>query len=162
MRYEVSIIILPMHEQDIDEVSTIHAEQFSRQTQSHLWVRTNFAAYPRIMLFVARDEKDKVVGYIQWIHKSGFRKQAVIELEQMAILKCYQNQGIATKLILESFDALKSALEDNHCQLKTIIVSTRIDNPAIKIYKKTLGVQDVCIIEDLYSTDEVILMKNRL
>lgn len=156
------MIILPMHEQDIDEVSTIHAEQFSRQTQSHLWVQTNFAAYPRIMLFVARDEKDKVVGYIQWSHKSGFRKQAVMELEQIAVLKRYQNQGIATKLILESLDALKSALEDNQCQLKTILVSTRTDNPAINIYKKTLGVQGVCIIKSLYSADEVILMKNML
>jgi hypothetical protein len=48
-------------------------------------------------------EQDKVIGYIQWSHKSGFRQEAVIELEQIAVLKTKQHQVIATKLIQESF-----------------------------------------------------------
>ena len=71
MGRNMAVIILPMHEEDIIAVSKIHSAEFSRQTNSEAWVRSNFSAYPRIMIFVARDELDKVVGYIQWIHKSG-------------------------------------------------------------------------------------------
>ncbi|MCH9716634.1 MAG: GNAT family N-acetyltransferase [Gammaproteobacteria bacterium] len=54
------------------------------------------------MIFVARDEKDQVIGYVQWIYKSGFRKEAVIELEQIAVVQDKQGQGVASKLIKES------------------------------------------------------------
>ena len=81
------VIILPMHEDDIDAVAKVHAEQFPRQKNSVRWISCNFAAFPRILMFVARDEKDKVIGYIQWIQKSGFRPQSVMELEQIAVLK---------------------------------------------------------------------------
>lgn len=64
------VIILPIHEDDIDAVAKIHAQQFSRQKDSIRWIGCNFAAFPRIMMFVARDEKDKVIGYIF----NGFKK----------------------------------------------------------------------------------------
>jgi ribosomal protein S18 acetylase RimI-like enzyme len=91
---------------------------------------SNFSAFPRIMVFVARDEQDKVAGYIQWIHKSGFRQEAVIELEQIAVLKTKQHQGIATKLIQESLADVKNHLRDNQSILKSILISTRSDNHA--------------------------------
>ena len=162
MRCGLPIIILPMHQEDILEVSAIHSEQFLRQTNSRIWVQSNFAAYPRIMIFVARNEQDKVVGFIQWIHKSGFRKEAVMELEQIAVLNKHQSQGIAKQLIHESLQSIKDALKDSGCQLKTIIVSTRADNHALNLYKKTLGVDAVCLIKDLYSADEVLMMKTML
>lgn len=156
------IIILPMHREDILEVSVIHSEQFLRQTNSRIWVQSNFAAYPRIMIFVARNERDKVVGYIQWLHKSGFRKEAVMELEQIAVLNNHQGQGIATQLIQESLQAVKDALKDSGCRLKTIMVSTRSDNQALNLYKKTLGVEEVCTITGLYSADEILMIKTML
>lgn len=159
MRCSLPIIILPMHQADILEVSAIHSEQFQRQTNSRIWVQSNFAAYPRIMIFVARNEKDKVVGYIQWIHKSGFRKEGVMELEQIAVLNSYQGQGIATQLIQESLRSVEEFLKDNGFHLKTLIVFTRSDNDALNLYKKTLGVEAVFTIKDLYSADEVLLMK---
>jgi len=79
-------MILPMHIEDIHAVAKIHENLFPRQCESIKWVSSNFAAYPRIMMFVARDEQDRVIGYIQWIHKSGFRQESVIELEQIAVL----------------------------------------------------------------------------
>ena len=80
-----------MHAEDTGVVAEIHAQAFSRQHSSEKWIASNFAAFPRIMIFVARDEQDNVIGYIQWIHKSGFRQEAVIELEQIAILKTKQH-----------------------------------------------------------------------
>ena len=65
MKINLSIIILPMHQDNIEAVANLHSQQFPRQHRSTQWVSCNFSAYPRIMLFVARDEKDRVVGYVQ-------------------------------------------------------------------------------------------------
>lgn len=101
------IIIVPMHQDDVEMVAKIHSQQFSRQESSLEWIRCNFAAFPRIMLFVARNEQDHIVGYIQWIHKSGFRKYAVMELEQIAVLTNSQGKGIGTQLIKESLHQIQ-------------------------------------------------------
>lgn len=151
-----------MHHEDIDAVAKIHTQSFPRQHSSEKWITCNFNAYPRVMLFVARDELDKVIGYIQWIHKSGFRKNAVIELEQIAVLKTNQNKGVATKLIRESLSDVKNHLKDTRSTLKAILISTRTDNKAQELYKKTLGAEPVSIVKDLYSADEVLMLANSL
>lgn len=150
--------ILPMQREDISAVAEIHSQAFSRQHRSDKWICSNFNAYPRVMMFVARDELDEVIGYIQWIHKSGFRKDAVIELEQIAVRKAKQNQGVATKLILESLSNVKSYLRDTESTLKSIIISTRTDNKAQELYRKTLGAEVILVIKDLYSADEVLMI----
>lgn len=147
-----------MHLEDVEAVAKIHAQAFPRQHSSAKWVSSNFAAFPRIMMFVARDEQDKVIGYIQWSHKSGFRKEAVIELEQIAVLKTKQHQGNATKLVHESLTDIKDHLKDNKSVLKSIFISTRSDNLAQELYKKALGAQVVACISDLYSADEVLML----
>lgn len=38
-------------------------------------------AYPRFLSFVA-EINNQIVGYIVWAQKSGFRAEAVLELEQ--------------------------------------------------------------------------------
>jgi len=113
------VIILPMHEEDINPVAKVHAEQFQRQKESVKWISCNFSAFPRIQMFVARDEKDKVIGYIQWIQKSGFRQQAVVELEQIAVLKNQQNKGIGTLLINKSLQHIKDYLDDKNSSLES-------------------------------------------
>lgn len=154
----MTVIILPMHNEDIDAVSKIHAEQFPRQLNSIKWVGCNFAAFPRIMIFVARNEKDKVIGYVQWMHKSGFRKESVLELEQIAVTQRQQGKGIGFKLIKESLSAVKAYLADNKASLKAILVSTRIDNKAQSLYKKALGAEVISVIKNLYSQDEGIMI----
>jgi hypothetical protein len=77
----------------------------------------------------------KLIGYIQWSHKSGFRRIAVIELEQISFLKTKQNKGVATKLILESLSDVKNYLKDTRSTLKAILISTRTDNKAQQLYK---------------------------
>ncbi|HEU5280800.1 MAG TPA: GNAT family N-acetyltransferase [Gammaproteobacteria bacterium] len=158
MEENLPVIILPMHSEDVDAVSKIHAEQFVRQNNSQQWITCNFAAYPRIMLFVARDEKDKVIGYIQWIQKSGFRKQAVFELEQIAVSGKNQSCGVGTLLIKQSLEQIKNYLRDSHSSLKAVLVSTRTDNAAAKLYETVLGAKKVAEIKSLYSHDEVIML----
>lgn len=147
-----------MHAEDTGVVAKIHAQAFSRQHSSEQWIASNFAAFPRIMIFVARDEQDKVIGYIQWSHKSGFRQEAVIELEQIAVLKTKQHQGIATKMIQESLTHVQDHLRDN----KSILISTRSDNHAQALYKKALGAQVIATVKDLYSADEVLILAKSL
>lgn len=151
-----------MHHNDIKSVAKIHSEQFSRQHSSIKWTSCNFAAFPRIMIFVARDEKDNVVGYIQWLQKSGFRKEAVIELEQIAVSKCYQSMGIGTKLINESLQLIKYYLGDTSSVLKAIMVTTSTDNAAKSLYQRVLGAKTVATINDLFSNDEVIMVAREL
>lgn len=156
------VIILPMHEEDIDAVAKIHSEQFPRQKNSLKWISCNFAAFPRILMFVARSEKDKVIGYIQWIQKSGFRQQSVIELEQIAVFKSQQSKGVGTLLIEKSLGHIKDYLADTNSNLKAILVSTRTDNLAKSLYEKTLNAKEVAVIKDLYSHDEVIMLANEV
>jgi ribosomal protein S18 acetylase RimI-like enzyme len=151
-----------MHREDVEAVAKIHAQQFSRQENSTKWVECNFAAFPRIMLFVARDEKDHIVGYIQWLQKSGFCKQTVMELEQIAVLTSYQNKGIGTQLIKESLDQIQSYLEDSNSKLKAVLVSTRSDNKAKALYEKALGAKEIVVIKDLYSSDEELMLALRM
>ena len=147
-----------MHSDDIDEIAKIHSQQFTRQLHSEKWVSCNFAAFPRIIIFVARDELDNVVGYVQWIHKSGFRKESVIELEQIAVRKDQQRKGIGSKLIIDSLKLIKEYLSEYNSILQTILITTRSDNQAQLLYKNTLGAEVISIIKDLYSHDEVIML----
>ncbi len=87
--------------QDLLGVARVHKETFARQILSEEWIICNFRAYPRIRLFVAEYEGN-IVGYIQWIEKSGFRKEAVLELEQIGVLPSRQKSGIGSSLILDS------------------------------------------------------------
>lgn len=151
-----------MHQDDIHSVAAVHAEQFPRQRDSVQWISCNFAAFPRIMIFVARDEGDNVIGYIQWLQRSGFRKEAVIELEQIAVLSAHQGIGIGTKLIKNSLDSIKGFLKDNKATLKAILVSTRAGNAAQELYNKVLGAMPITTIPDLYSHDEVIMIARGL
>jgi ribosomal protein S18 acetylase RimI-like enzyme len=149
-----------MHEEDIDAVAKVHSEQFPRQKDSPKWISCNFAAFPRILMFVARDERDRIIGYIQWIQKSGFRQQSVIELEQIAVLKRQQGKGIGTLLIEQSLKHIKDYLADTNSHLKAILVSTRTDNLAKSLYEKVLKAKEIAVIKDLYSHDEVIMLAN--
>lgn len=147
-----------MHQDDIKAVAKVHTEQFPRQKESIKWISCNFAAYPRIMMFVARDEKDKIIGYVQWIQKSGFRQESVIELEQIAVLKSHQHKGIGTLLIEKSLQYVKEYLVDANSKLKAILVTTRTDNVAKSLYEKILKAKEIAVIKNLYSHDEVIML----
>ena len=157
----MNLNIREMSSFDIENVSIIHEKSFERQTKSLEWITCNFNAYPRIQYYVA-DIEGRLVGYIQWIQKSGFRSKVILELEQMAVLPEFRNKGIGKSLISKSLPLIKHHLEINDAKLKHVIVTTRADNNAQDLYSKVLGAKVVATISSLYSADEVIMVSREV
>ncbi len=146
-----------MEKADLEGAAEVHRLAFVRQRQSYEWLQCNFNASPRFLNFVA--ERDgEIVGYIIWVQKSGFRPEAVLELEQVAVSPNAQGQGIGRKLINESLPLVKDQLALNGSTVKHIIVTTRADNFAQQLYKSTLGAEVETTISNLYSADEVLMI----
>ncbi|CCN70093.1 3-oxoacyl-(Acyl carrier protein) synthase (fragment) [Vibrio nigripulchritudo SFn118] len=101
-----------------------------------------------------------MVGYIIWVQKSGFRPEAVLELEleQLAVSPKSQGQGIGRMLIKKSLPLVKEQLSSQGSVLKHILVTTRADNFAQKLYQSKLGAQVETTISNLYSADEVLMI----
>lgn len=146
-----------MEQRDLLNASLVHKEAFVRQKLSFEWLESNLNAFPRFLCFVA-ELKDSLVGYIIWSQKSGFRPEAVMELEQIAVLPKYHGQGIGRILIQESLPYVKDQLAQQGSKLKHIVVSTRADNHAQKLYRSTLGAEVEATISNLYSADEVFMV----
>lgn len=142
---------------DTAAISAVHREAFPRQRESETWVTATLAATPRMFVFVAEYESS-LVGYIFWAQKSGIRASAVIELDQIAVLSKCRNMGFAGHLIKESLALVKSELSANCQTVKSVLVSTRADNEAQRLYARVLGAKIVATIEDLYSAAEVLMV----
>jgi len=147
-----------MAECDITKVVSIHEIAFPRQQLSAEWISCNHNCYPRIQLYVARNAQKDLVGYIQWSQKSGFRKEVVLELEQMAVHPKYQRQGIGHQLITESLPLVQNQLKSRKASIKHIIVTTRADNHAQRLYTKALNAKVEASILSLYSGEEVVMV----
>ncbi|AKS23508.1 MAG: putative acetyltransferase [Leptospirillum sp. Group II 'C75'] len=116
------------------------------------------------LLFAAKihaqsDSNEKILGYCVWTEKSGFRKEAVLELEQVAIEEISRGKGIGRSLIEQSLEMVKECLSDRGSCLKAVLVSTRTDNPAQKIYAHSLGAEPIAVIPGLHSADEVLMVR---
>jgi ribosomal protein S18 acetylase RimI-like enzyme len=146
-----------MVEDDISSVAEVHRQAFSRQRDSIKWITSNFWATPRMQYYVAV-YNSSIVGYIHWTQKSGFRPEVVLELEQIAVLPEMQGRGIGRRLIDESLPLVKEHLHACNATLKHIIVTTRADNYAQRLYRQTIGAEVECTIKDLFSADEVIMI----
>lgn len=142
---------------DSTAIATIHREAFARQQNSELWVSSTLAAEPRFNCYVVQVETE-IAGYIFWAQKSGFRPEVVLELDQIAMLKRHQGMGYAERLIRESLRLVEHQLAGSGQAIKAVLVSTRADSLARRLYTKTLGVKMVAQIDDLYSTSEVIMI----
>lgn len=154
------MVILRAKVKDLNEISKIASENFSglkENKKSKKWVKCNFLAFPRLQYFVANNNK-KVLGYILWIEKGGFREESVWELEQIAIGKDFQGQGIGTQLIEKSLLEIKKYLNKRGDKLKAIEVTTGTENKAQNLYKKTLGAKGECVIKNLFRGDEVMMI----
>jgi ribosomal protein S18 acetylase RimI-like enzyme len=154
--------IRPLQNIDIENTSKVHKAAFGRQKMSKEWIENNSKAFPRVQYFVAESQDNEIVGYIQWSQKSGFRREVVLELEQLAVLPKYHRKGIGTKLIKESLPQIKSHLAKRDATIKHIIVTTRSDNYAQELYKKTIGAEVEATIRDLYSADEVFMIARNI
>ncbi|HQK64004.1 MAG TPA: GNAT family N-acetyltransferase, partial [Candidatus Staskawiczbacteria bacterium] len=141
---------------DLEKISQISSENFSGLRDikdARQWVSCNFSAFPRMQYFVAEDS-GVVTGYILWMEKGGFRKESVFELEQIAVDKNFQGQGVGTFLIEKSFSEIKNHLEERGAKIKSVEVTTGTDNRAQNLYKKTLGANPECVIKDFFRGDE--------
>ena len=142
---------------DLAGAAEVHADAFTRQTQSQQWLECNLNAAPRFLCYVC-EEQGKIIGYIIWAQKSGFRPEAVMEIEQLAVHPEHQCQGVGRRLINESLPLVRQALAEQDSVLKHVIVSTRADNHAQKLYRDTLDAEVEATLTNLYSADEVLMV----
>jgi len=146
-----------MEKKDLKGASRVHSEAFERQKLSYRWLECTLSSYPRALCYLSEIDS-QVVGYIIWAQKSGFRPEVVLELEQIAVLSERRGRGIGKELIEKSLLFVKTHLLENGSTLKYIVVSTRADNHAQKLYKQVLGAEIEAKINNLYSADEVFMV----
>ena len=154
--------IRPLTNNDLDKTAEVHKAAFVRQTMSKEWIECNNNAYPKTQYYVAENDDNEIVGYIHWSQKSGFRPEVVLELEQLAVHPNFQGKGIGTKLVLESLLQVKEQLATRGAKIKHIFVTTRADNFAQELYKKTIGAEVETTITNLYSADEVFMISRNI
>jgi ribosomal protein S18 acetylase RimI-like enzyme len=145
---------------DLDATAAVHAEAFERQRNSSEWIACNARAHPRMRLYVAVVD-GAVRGYILWTEKSGFRSDVVVELEQLAVAARYRRQGIGEALIAQSLPAVAAELAARSAKLKAVLVSTRADNAAQRLYRKVLGAEVEATLPSFYSGDEVLMVARK-
>ncbi len=154
--------IRPFHKDDLQETADVHKASFIRQKQSLEWIECSSRAYPKSQLYVAEASRGELVGYIHWTQKSGFRPEVVLELEQLAVHPNFQGKGIGTQLIQNSLPLVQKQLSERDARIKHIVVTTRSDNYAQKLYQKTLNAQVEATISNLYSADEVFMISRNI
>jgi len=155
-----SIVVRQMRNNDIGQVADIYLKCFrgmSKPSEVRKWIKLRQASYPVGQFFVGALGK-KIVGYILWLELGGFRKDAVIELDQIAVAPDYQGRGFGKTIIKESLKAVSSYLKKRGSTLKLVKVTTGTTNEAQKLYKDTLNAQPVAIIPDFFRSDEVIMI----
>lgn len=146
-----------MQRTDLEAAAAVHRIAFSRQRHSFAWLESNLKANPKSFCYVAYTQAS-CIGYIIWSQKAGFRPNAVIELEQIAVSQSYQGNGVGKKLIIETLPDVACRLKEQGSVLKHILVTTRADNHAQRLYKNVLGANVEATIPALYSADEVIMV----
>ena len=151
------VIVKPMTKDNCLSVADIHRKVFIRQTLSEEWIAATCNAFPRMLCYVA-EKGDNPIGYCIWGQKSGFRPKVILELDQLAVLPEYQGKGIGSQLIKESLTLVRKQLAVQGLTLQHIMVTTRADNAAQRLYKRVLGAEVEATITNLYSADEVIMI----
>ncbi len=159
-----NVIVREMLYNDIPSIVDIYLESFKGMQDYNTverWVSLKFNSKPISIYYIALSY-GKVIGYILWSEHGGFRKDAVIELEQIAVSKMYRNKGIASKLIVESLRMLnRDYITARGSGIKLVIVTTASNNNAKRLYERVLNAREVAVIKDLYSNDESILIARR-
>ena len=149
---------------DLGSIAEIGSEAFSglRPAERGLeWVTACFSARPRMRYWVAKDEGGTVQGYILWMEKGGFRSEAVIELEQIAVRSTFRRRGIGRELVLSSLKEVEDGLRRRGARLKLIEVTTGSEQNALQFYKETLGAEPVAKIQDFFRGDEHVLVARK-
>jgi ribosomal protein S18 acetylase RimI-like enzyme len=154
------LIIRRAAAKDIEDAAKVDELAFPRQTFSKDWLDCVFKSFPKSQLFVA-ERAGEIIGLVFWTEKIGFRKEAVVELEQIAVHPDYQGRGIGIYLIIRSVILVAEKIAERGAKLCHILGNTRVNNNALKLYK-TLGAQPIGKISGLFSADEVFLSINNV
>lgn len=146
--------------EDLEAIAEIGSEAFSGLrplAQARSWVTACWNAAPRMRYWVAESE-GQVVGYILWIEKGGFRAQAVLELEQIAVRASTRRSGIGATLIRTSLEGMREALRQRGSRLKLVEITTGSEQGALAFYDRVLGAKVVGKIPDFFRGDEYLLI----
>ncbi len=156
--------VRPMEFTDIASIARIHRDSFPDDTDSLIgsrtWIHSKFLGWPVNTYFVAESDSE-LVGYILWVEMGGFRKNVVLELEQVAVSDNHRSQGIGSRLIDDSIEEMARRFAEKGRVLKLVEVTTATSNNAQKLYKKTLGAMVECIKNDFFDQDEAVIIARR-
>lgn len=154
-------LIRQMLPSDIDAVAHIHTDAFPNDVdtyaQSQRWIYSKFLGWPVNRYFVAIN-KETVIGYILWVEMGGFRKNCILELEQLAVAKDWRGQGVGIHLIDESLMLMASMLAKEKRYIKLVEVTTGTTNEAQMLYIKALSAVIECTKKEFYDEDEVVMI----
>ncbi len=145
---------------DLAKIAEIGTKAFSglRPEDSGLrWVTACFSAFPRMEYWVAESGRT-LVGYILWNEKGGFRKDAVLELEQIAVSPNMRSRGVGRRLITLSLEGVRQRIQARGSHIKIIEVTTGTEQEAVEFYRRTLGAEVVAQIPDYFRGTEFILI----
>lgn len=142
---------------DLPAVARIHAEAFPRQHRSEEWIACNVRAFPRCRYFVA-EVGGRIAGYVLWTERSGFRAEVVLELEQIAVARDVRRHGVGAALICTSLRNVVQDLHSRGSSLRSVMVTTRSDNEAQRLYRRVLGAEIEATLKNLFAADEVVMI----
>lgn len=157
---KINLVVRRATEKDLSAAAKVHELAFPRQTFSKDWIDCVFRAFPKSQLFVA-ELNGEIVGLIFWTEKSGFRKEAVVELEQIAVHPDYYGKGIGVHLIAQSIIEVAEKIAERDAKLSHVLGNTRANNTALKLYQK-LGAQIIGSASAMFTADEVFLIISKL
>ena len=147
---------------DIPAIAEIGCEAFSglRPFENGKdWVEACFRGYPRMEYWVAELGVDpQIAGYVLWMEKGGFRTQAVLELEQIAVRRGMRGTGVGRELATQSLRGIELRLQARGSVLSVIEVTTGSEQGAVEFYRRTIGAHPVAKIPGLFRGDEWILL----
>ncbi len=155
-----TVVIRPARVGDLRGIAAVGSEAFSGlrpRSSGRRWVNACWKAAPRMRYWVALSA-GTVVGYILWLEKGGFRAEAVLELEQVAVRSAVRGQGIGEALIRGSLRDLRRALRARGARLKIIEVTTGSEQGAVGFYARVLGTRVAARLPDFFRGTEFILL----
>lgn len=161
--HEGRVSIRPAGLGDLDAIAEIGSDAFSglRPRERGLaWVKACFSAGPRTEYWVAEGGSG-IVGYILWVEKGGFRTDAVMELEQVAVRSELRGQGIGGHLVRESLLGVKARLARRDSRLKLVEVTTGSEQNALEFYRRVLGAEVAAELRDYFRGTEYVLIARR-
>jgi ribosomal protein S18 acetylase RimI-like enzyme len=157
----MEMVVRSMTSEDLHTVAKIHNEAFPNDcealNQSYEWIHSKYLG-GAINRYYVVTIKEEIVGYILWAEVGGFRKNCILELEQIAVVKDWHNKDAGTQLIDESLSQVTSLLGAQNRYLKLVEVTTGTNNRAQELYKRTLDAKAKYIKKDFFDEDEVVMI----